>query len=180
MFVNGSGSLSTLSNSLWTAAGSTSSTTSFASSSPSSLRLYSSACICHSFMNVISSGSISHNYRWFHVCVCFRGNVCLMFTFALLQVLSRGLMRIPIAMIASRILANSVLHFVPFMAAPMTSFGVSATYWGMFPSLDFEETVTVTGGRLGLGAQVPVQKFLWPIVYSHGQLRLGRPCCCWS
>ena len=78
----------------------------------------------------------------------------------MLQVLSRGLVLKLIAMIGSRVHENSVLHFVPFMAAPMTSFGQAATYWGMFPALDFQETVTVTGGCLERGAQVPVQQFI--------------------
>ena len=44
------------------------------------------------------------------------------------------------------------------MSVEMSSYGTSATYWGMFPALDFQETVTVTGGCLKRGAQVAVHR----------------------
>jgi len=40
------------------------------------------------------------------------------------------------------------------MSVAMTSYGTSETYWGMFPALEFQESVTVTGGCLKRGAQV--------------------------
>ena len=76
---------------------------------------------------------------------------------------SRGLLRTLIVMSGSRLHETSVLHFVAFMAAAMTSFEESSTYWGMFPTLAFEDTVTVTGGCLKRGAQVAVRRF-------HGRL----------
>ena len=45
-----------------------------------------------------------------------------------------------------------------FMSVEMSSYGTSATYWGMFLALDFQETVTVTGGCLKRGAQVAVHR----------------------
>jgi hypothetical protein len=49
------------------------------------------------------------------------------------------------------------------MVAAMTSFEESSAYWGMFPTLAFEDAVTVTGGCLKRGAQVAVRRF-------HGRL----------
>ena len=44
------------------------------------------------------------------------------------------------------------------MVVTATSFGTQATYWGMFPTLDLQESVIVTGGRLKRGAPVVVHR----------------------
>ena len=66
-------------------------------------------------------------------------------------------------MSGSRLHETSVLQFVAFMVAAMTSFDESSTYWGMLPTLAFQDTVTVTGGCLKRGAQVVVHRY-------HGRL----------
>ena len=48
-------------------------------------------------------------------------------------------------------------HFVfVFMSVAMALCSTSETYWGMFLALEFQESVTVTGGCLKRGAQVAV------------------------
>ena len=45
-----------------------------------------------------------------------------------------------------------------FMSVEMTSYGTSATYWGMMSDLGFQEIITVTGGCLKRGARVAVHR----------------------
>ena len=48
--------------------------------------------------------------------------------------------------------------FCVSMSVAMTSYGTSETYWGMFPALEVQESVTVTGGCLKRGEQVAARR----------------------